>query len=209
MIEQHVRWGIRTTQTGLRLAQRRTLGSERFTWADLLEARLATAQVYVLYFPSRFDLPEDNVATGALRTFGENVANRTRVDFWDTQDPRFSEALQFFALSVPPAIVVATGSQRSSSMPVDDAEPTKPLYCISFTDGTVLSDVARIAGAVNVAHEVLMRCDRQEIAAYIRARKTKAIFDAIARLSAKTRDQIVALKPSFGLPGGLTIRLGG
>ena len=46
------RWRLRRTGTGLRLGLVRAFGTERFAWADLLSARLSTARVYALGFPS-------------------------------------------------------------------------------------------------------------------------------------------------------------
>ena len=45
-------WQVEETPEGLKLARptRRTFGSERFTWADLLYRKLALVQVYVIYF---------------------------------------------------------------------------------------------------------------------------------------------------------------
>ena len=52
------RWKIEKTPDGLRLlpTTHRTLGSQSYTWANLLYEKLALVRVYVIYFPSRFDL---------------------------------------------------------------------------------------------------------------------------------------------------------
>src|SRR5947207_1739938 len=76
------------------------------------------------------------------------------------------------------------------------------LYCISFTEQGLLADRAQMAAAVNAAHEILLRCDPAEIAGYIRARKVRSLLQVIERLSAGLRDQLIKLKPKFGLPGG-------
>jgi hypothetical protein len=202
------RWRLRRTESGLRLGQLRAFGTERFTWADLLRAPLAATEVYVLYFPSRFALPVDGAVTEALQVFGSATSQRTSVDFWDPQDEHFSDALALFGLEVPPALVLATGLQTQQSDPAAQAAPAEPLYCISFVDQTMLSERAKLAAAVNAAHEVLMRCDRNEIAGYIRSRKVKSLLEAIGKLSAALRDQLLKLKPKFGLPGGFSIELG-
>ncbi len=136
---QATRWGLRRSESGLRLGQVRAFGSETFTWADLLRVPLAETRVYTLYFPSRFDLPVDAAATESLRRFGGNSSNRTSVDFWDPQDEHFSEALKLFGLRTPPALVLATGLQAVAEAPGAVARPDM-LYCISFADQTVLTD---------------------------------------------------------------------
>ena len=202
------RWRLRRTEHGLRLGPVRAFGTERFTWADLLRASLAAAEVYVLYFPSRFDLPVDRAVTDALRVFGPATSKRTSVNFWDPQDEHFSDALALFGLEVPPALVLATGMQMQQTSPAEPATPPGPLYCISFADQTKLTDLVQLAAAVNAAHEVLMRCDRNEMAAYIRARKVKLLLEAIGKLSGTFRDQLLKFKPKFGLPGGFSLELG-
>jgi hypothetical protein len=202
------RWRLRRAEGGLRLGQLRAFGSERFTWVDLLRAPLSAAEVYVLYFPSRFDLPVDGAVTDALRIFGGATPQRTSVDFWDPRDEHFSDALALFGLEVPPVLVLATGLQTQRSNDAAEATPAEPLYCISFVDQTMLTDRAQLAAAVNAAHEVLVRCDRHEIAGYIRARKAKSLLEAIGNVSAAVRDQLLRLKPKFGLPGGFSIELG-
>ena len=106
------RWRLRRTDSGLQLGEVRTLGNERFTWADLLRVPLSGTRVYALYFPSRFDLPVDSVAADSLRVFGRATSEWTSVDFWDPQDKHFSEALDLFGLRTPPALVLAAGLQR-------------------------------------------------------------------------------------------------
>ena len=183
------------------------MGSETFTWADLLRVPLASTRVYALYFPSRFDLPVDAAATESLRLFGRATSNRTSVDFWDPQDEHFSEALKLFGLRSPPALVLATGLQAVAEAPGAVARPDM-LYCISFADQAVLADRERMAAAVNVAHEVLMQCDSKEIVSHIRARKIKALLAAVARGAGMVRDEVVKLHPTFGLPGGFSVELG-
>ena len=204
---QTTRWRLRRSESGLRLDRLRALGSETFTWADLLRVPLAATRVYALYFPSRFDLPVDAAATESLRLFGHKTSNRTSVDFWDPQDEHFSEALELFGLRSPPALVLATGLQAVAEAPGAVARPDM-LYCISFADRAVLADRERMAAAVNVAHEVLMQCDSKEIVSHIRARKIKALLAAVARGAGMVRDEVVKLHPTFGLPGGISVGLG-
>jgi hypothetical protein len=201
------RWRLRRTDTGLRLGQVRAFGAERFTWADLLRTPLAAARVYVLYFPSRFDLPVDAAAKESLRHFGGATSERTSVDFWDPQDEYFSDALELFGIQTPPALVLVAGLQVQDARS-DEPTPSQSLYCISFADQEVLVDRERMAAAVNTAHEILMRCDPKEIASYIRARKVKLLLHAIAQVSAALRDEVVKLKPKFGVPGGFSVGLG-
>jgi hypothetical protein len=86
--------------------------------------------------------------------------------------------------------------------------PPDSLYCISFADSAVLADRQQLAAAVNIAHEVLMRCDSKEIAGYIRQRKIKALLDTIGRGAGTVRDELIKLHPKFGLPGGFSVELG-
>src|SRR5712691_10498045 len=79
------KWTVEEPNGELRLAPLRALGLDRFTWAHLLYGRLSQVQVYVLYFPSRFDLPIDKTTIDALRTFGTNTGPGTSVNIWDTR----------------------------------------------------------------------------------------------------------------------------
>jgi hypothetical protein len=205
---QDVRWRLRRTASGLQLVKLRTFGTDRFTWADLLRPQLATVHVYAFYFPSRFDLPVDAAATESLRIFGQASSIRTRVDFWDPQDENFSEALTLFGLRNPPALVLVAGLQTEDLSAVDAAALLDSMYCISFADQAVLSDRQQMASAVNIAHEILMRCDRKEIASYIRERKIKELLGVVGRGAGAVRDELVKLHPKFGLPGGFSVELG-
>ncbi len=156
---------------------------------------LAAAHVFVLYFPSRFDLPVDTVVGDALTTFGARAGSRTRVAIWDTTDQNFPQALRLFGLQNPPALVLATGMR---DMP--DAEgAADSLYCISFTGHGLPSEPGGVAEAVNIAHEVLTRCDRREIAGYVRRRRIKALLKAIGLSAGTVRDELVKLQPTLGL----------
>jgi hypothetical protein len=204
---QDKRWRLRHTDAGLRLVGLRSFGEEEFTWAHLLAPELRTTQVYVFYFPSRFDLPVDATATESLRLFGQQSSDRTRVDFWDSRDENFSDALTLFGLRNPPALVLVAGLR-----PDEIAEPGSALpgsvYCISFADSEVLSDRQRTASAVNIAHEILVRCDPKEIAGYIRTRKRNELLRVIGHGAGAVRDELIKLHPKFGLPGGFSIELG-
>ena len=202
------RWRLRRTDAGLRLGLVRSFGTEQFTWADLFKMPLSAARVYALYFPSRFGLPVDAAAQESLRIFGGATSNRTSVDFWDPQDEHFSEALELFGLRQPPALVLATGLETRPGEPPGPGWPPDSLYCISFTDAAVLSDRQQMAAAVNIAHEILMRCDSREVAGYIRQRKIKALLSAIGHGAGAVRDELVKIHPKFGLPGGLSVELG-
>jgi hypothetical protein len=206
--EPTVRWRLRRSENGLRLGQVRGFGTERFTWADLLRAPLAAARVYALYFPSRFDLPVDREVAESLRVFGGATSERTSVDFWDPQDVHFSEALDLFGLRNPPALVLAAGLQVQAADAGSAVAVPDSLYCISFSDQAVLTDRERMAAAVNIAHEILTRCNSREIASYVRRRKTKALLAAIGHGAGAVRDELVKLHPKFGLPGGFSVELG-
>jgi hypothetical protein len=203
-----IRWRLRRTETGLRLGQVRSFGTEKFTWADLLRVPLAAVRVYALYFPSRFDLPVDAAASESLRLFGDATSERTSVDFWDPRDLHYSEALGLFGLRNPPALVLATGLQVHAAEAADAPVRPELLYCIAFADPAVLSDRPRMAAAVNIAHEILVRCDSKEIASYVRGRKVTALLAAIGRGAGVARDELVKLHPTFGLPGGFSVELG-
>lgn len=202
------RWRLRRAETGLRLGLVRAFGTERFTWADLLRAPLSAARVYALYFPSRFDLPVDAATEEALRIFGGATSNRTSIDFWDPQDEHFSDALELFGLRNPPALVLATGLEARPADSPGAGWPPDSLYCISFADSAILADRQKLAAAVNIAHEILMRCDSKEIAGYIRQRKIKALLGTIGRGAGTVRDELIKLHPKFGLPGGFSVELG-
>jgi hypothetical protein len=65
-----------------------------------------------------------------------------------------------------------------------------------------------MAAAVNVAHEILMRCDSREIVRYIRGQKIKALLAVIGHRAGAVRDELIKLHPTFGLPGGISVGLG-
>jgi hypothetical protein len=193
----------------VRMERLRAVGSENFTWASLLHGPLEAVQVYVLYFPSRFALPVDEVATETLRTFGRHTPTATSVDFWDPRDQNFGAALSLFDLRNPPAIVLATGLRLADAAGQLNGLSAEDLYCISFSDSEILATPERTAAAVNLAHEILVRCDRREIAAYIRSRRVAALLGLVGRGASAVRDELLRLNPRFGLPGGISIAVGG
>jgi hypothetical protein len=199
-------WTVNESDDGLRLASVpvRSLGSSEFTWADLLFFKLSGAQVYTLYFPSRFDLAFDGTVKTNLTTFGQQTGKGTSVNFWDPTDPEFSRALTFFDLEAPPAVVLASGMRVKGKKTLDRAH----MYAISFTDRRILEDRERLADAVNTAHEVLVRGDPAEIAGYVRQRAAASVLDAMGRIGAAVRDQILKLKPKVQIPGGASLQLG-
>ena len=190
---------------GLRLEPTRRFGDERFTWVDLLYFRLAEVRVYVLYFPSRFGLDVDRICLKLLHTFGDSTPATTSVNSWDPRDEHFAEALSLFGLQAPPAVVLACGLERSR----DGAFDERHVYSITFNDRGVLGDTARLVAAMNLAHEVLSRGDPREITRLIRSRDREGLLASVARVAAAVGDQVVKLRPRLGLPGGLSISLGG
>jgi hypothetical protein len=199
-------WRIQEGPAGLRLASvtRRQFGSKEMTWADLLELRLRPVRVYVLYFPSRFDLDFDEQVKEALRSFGSLTSTDTSVSFWDSTDPEYEHGMALFGLKTPPALVFATGLSDVRQSPLDSAN----VYSILITDDVVLRDRALLAAAANTAHEVLVRGDRAEIVRYLRARAAGGVLAAIGGLAGDLRDSLLKLKPKLGLPGGFSIQLG-
>jgi hypothetical protein len=201
-------WVLRESDDGLSLEPIRTraLGSESFTWAHLLYGKLALVKVLVVYFPSRTDSLEDESCKEILRAFGENTGEATSVNFWDPTDPEFSHALALFGLKAPPAIVLASGLKLegvTATGPIDT-----PLYTLTITDRNALRDRDEVSESINAAHEVLMRCNPSEIAGYIQRRELGSLLEKIGSIGARVRDQLLKLKPSFGLPGGFSISLG-
>jgi hypothetical protein len=202
-------WTLARGDAGLKLTpskSKRALGSKQLTWASLLYRELSPVEVFVLYFPSRFDLPVDAACTRAVETFGANTGASTSVNFWDPSDPRFSDALALFGIKQPPALVLATGLKIDGMRP-QGPEDT-PLYALAFTDQAVLSDDQRLATAVNRSHEVLVRGDPQEIAKYVRGRTIATIVGALFHGAAKARDELLKLNPTITVPGGVSLRLG-
>jgi hypothetical protein len=118
------------------------------------------------------------------------------VRLWDTTTGHFG-------WRNPPALVLVTGLRDHAT-----AAGRESLYRISFADSGVLTDRARLAAAVNIAREVLVRCDQEEIAGYIRGQKIKVLLAAIGRGAGGVRDEIIRLHPKFSLPGGFSIELG-
>jgi hypothetical protein len=200
-------WDVKETANGLQLSPRRSLGSEEFTWADLLYRKLAAVHVYVLYFPSRFDLEFDGVVRQALEAFGRDTPWRTQVNVWNPADPEFARALALFDLKYPPALVLATGLAPRAVGPAE-VDRTR-LYRIAISDPAVLGNRAKLAAAINSAHEVLVRGDPKEISGYVRECTVGALIAAIGSIAAEVRDEMLKCKPTFGLPGGFSIQLGG
>jgi len=200
---------VESTPEGFRLrrrAGRRSFGTSRLTWSSLLYGELSGSETFVLYFPSRFDLPYDDLAKQALRVFGSETGEATSVNFWDPRDQHFSAALTLFGLTEPPALVLATGLKQPRIRP--EGPETTPLWAIVFTETAVLGDKEKIAVAVNRAHELLVRGDPAEIASYIRRRRVTEILAAVFGGAGHVRDELLKLKPKVIVPGGLAIELG-
>jgi hypothetical protein len=200
-------WRVESTAAGLSLAPvvRRSLGSEEFTWADLFARDLARVRAYAIYFPSRFDLVVDQVATDALRAFGQRTGVGTSVNFWDPADSELSRALAFFGLSVPPALVFATGLKVKGAAA---GGPDPNLYSIAITDPAVLGDRELLASAANTVHEIIVRGNPDEISGYLRKQSADSVLETVARVAGVVRDQILRFKPKVGLPGGFSVQLG-
>lgn len=202
-------WKLIDNSGSLRMepAPLRALGEEQFTWAHLLYGKLGNVLIGIFYFPSRFNNSTDTAVIAALKAFGANTGSATSVNIWDTTDPAFDHALDLFDLKTVPAVVLAAGLQIDGMRP---RGPDKtPLYSIVLNDPAILADGARFQSAINNAHEVLTRSDPKEIAGYIRARKAGAILEAIGKFAAHLRDEILKWKPKFGLPGGISVQVGG
>lgn len=200
------RWRVRRVDGLIRLERLRAFGTSQLTWADLFAEQLEAAEVFVLYFPSRFELPIDDAAAETLRVFAHNTPSSTSVNFWDPRDRNFETAVALFGLRNPPALVLATGLRNADpAVP----SPADALYSISFEDPAILTDRERTAAAVNVAHGILTRCDRREIASYIRARRFRGILSLLGRGAGTVRDEVQRMNPKFGLPGGVSLELGG
>jgi hypothetical protein len=202
------RWRITETETGLRLDALRTraLGADRFTWAELLHTRLETVRTYVLYFPSRWDLPVDAAVTDALQAFGCNTPTATSVNFWDPTDPEFGQALKLFGLEAGPALVFVAGRQLAGMEQPGSGQAS--LYAIAITDAEMLGDRARLAPMANGMHQIVERGNPKEIARYLRERRLDAFLDTVGDLAAGLRDLLLQLKPKQLLPGGAALQLG-
>jgi hypothetical protein len=202
-------WKVQQTPNGLRLLEgsRRQLGSDHFTWAHLLYGQLGQIHVYALYFPSLVPLPADQTVIAALHDFGTRTGKDTSVNLWDTTDPQFSKALEFFDLKAPPALVFVSGLE------VDGIEPYGPdkanLYSIVLTRSEVLSSRELLASAINRIHTILVRSDPKEISAYLRQQKLSSLLSAIAKVANVVANEIIKLRPKFQLPDGSSIQLGG
>ncbi len=198
-------WYLGGTAGARRLVSLRTLGQRQFTWADLLSNTLAGVEVCVVYFPSRFDRPVDGSTMDLLTAFGNNTSSRTSVNFWDPKDEQFEQALALFDLAGPPAIVMVNGRVLASAATEGRDETGR--YSITFADDA-LRDEERLIAGVNAANQVLVRGDPQRIASLIRKRDTQGLLTVIGGIAMAVRDQLVALKPKLGLPGGLSIGIG-
>lgn len=202
-------WKLVDNAGGLRMERLalRAMGEDRFTWAHLLYGRLGHVRVGIFYFPSRFNTDTDTAVVKALTAFGANTGPGTSVNFWDTTDPALDHALELFSLKTVPAVVLATGLQIAGIQP---RGPDKtPLYSITLSRPSMLSNPSEFQEAINTAHEILTRCDPNEISSYIRAQKADSILAVIGNLAAHLRDAILKLKPKFELPGGVSVQLGG
>ena len=58
-----------------------------------------------------------------------------------------------------------------------------------------------MASAVNIAHEILMRCDSWEIASYVHRRKIRALLGAIGRERWQYAVNLSGSVPSSGCRG--------
>jgi hypothetical protein len=201
------KWTVEETNGELRLAPLRSLGSDRFTWAHLLYGRLGQVQVYIIYFPSRFDLAVDTTVIDTLRTFGTNTGPSTSVNVWDTRDPNFGKALDLFDIKSPPALVLATGLQLKD---IDPRGPDKAnIYTLTITNMDILSSSDKLPQSINIAHDILVRGNPKEITSYLRTNALHTLLQVIAKVARVASDEIVKLKPKFQLPDGSSIQLGG
>ena len=201
------KWSVEEINGVLRLAPLRALGLDRFTWAHLLYGRLSQVQVYVLYFPSRFDLSVDKTAIDTLRTFGTNTGPGTSVDIWDTKDPNFGKALELFDIKSPPALVLVTGLQLKE---IDPLGPDKAnIYTLTITNMDVLGSSDKLPLSINIAYDILVRGNPREITSYLRTNALHTLLQVIAKVAGVASDEIVKLKPKFQLPDGSSIQLGG
>lgn len=200
-------WRVAEVDGLLRLEEvtARGVGSRSLTWAELLDRRLATAQVLVVYFPSRFDLGVDKTVKDALATFGKRTGAGTSVNIWDTTDSAFTEALGFFDLKSPPALVIATGHLIRGSHAFG---PNRNLYCVSITSTETLGSIDRLVSAINSIHEMMVRSDPSEIARYARTQKAHSAVQVLGRVAHAVRDELVALKLKVQFPGGPTVEIG-
>jgi hypothetical protein len=199
-------WAVQATPHGLRLAaiEMRATTTSPLTWAELLGTRLSTVRVFVLYFPSRFDLGVDTTVRNALDAFGRQTSNQTSVSCWDPTDPFLEQALRLFDLAAPPALVLATGLKRRGKQILKRSS----LYAITITERSALGDRERLAAVVNSAHEVLIRGDPAAIASYLRRRDCESLLATVASIGHFVVEQLAALKPKFQLPGGFSVQLG-
>ncbi len=201
------KWTLEETNGELRLAPVRALGLDRFTWAHLLYSRLGSVQVYVVYFPSRFDLAVDTTVIDTIRTFGTNTGPSTSVNVWDTRDPHFGKALELFDIKSPPALVFATGLQLTD---IDPRGPDKVnFYTITITNMDVLSSADKLPRSINIAHDILVRGNPKEITLHVHTNALHSLLQTIAKVARVASDEIIKLKPKFQLPDGSSIQLGG
>lgn len=201
------KWSVEETSDGLRLIPLRGLGSDRFTWANLLYSRLDLVQVYAIYFPSRFNLNVDKTVVDTLRTFGTNTGPGTSVNIWDSRDPNFGKALDLFDIKSPPALVLVSGLQLRD---IDPLGPDKAnIYTLTITNMDVLGSSDKLPRSINIAHDILVRGNPKEITSYLRTNALHTLLQVIAKVAIVASDEIVKLKPKFQLPDGSSIQLGG
>ena len=117
--------------------------------------------MYVLYFPSRFDLPEDKYVIDTLRTFGTNTGPGTSVNIWDSRDPNIEKALELFDIKSPPALVFVTGLQLQDINPLGPDKAN--LYTIIITHMDVLGSSNKLPQSINIIHDILLRAPSQEL----------------------------------------------
>lgn len=201
-------WQVQQGDSGLRLEkfQTRAPGSEKLTWAGLFGTFLEPVRAYVLYFPSRFDLPVDTEVAEALKAFGRNTPDTTSVNSWDGGDPEFGRVLALFKVESPPALIFAAGG-KLQDVAQRRLEPDQ-LWAAVLTDQAVLSDRSQLAPAANALHELVVQSDPAVFAAYINDQKRDALLESIGQKAGGLRDQILKLKPKIMLPGGISIQLG-
>jgi len=162
--------------------------------------------VYVLYFPSRFDLPEDKYVIDTLRTFGTNTGPGTSVNIWDSKDPNIEKALELFDMKSPPALVFVTGLQLENINPLGPDKAN--LYTITITRMDVLGSSDKLPQSINMAHDILVRNNPKEVTSYVRTNALHALLQMIANVAKGVSDEIIKLRPKFQLPDGSSLQLG-
>lgn len=200
-------WTLVKTESGICMkeSKRRSNGSKKFTWANLIYKKLASVEVFIIYFPSRFELEVDDTVKKIITKFGENTGATTSVNIWDVKDPKFSKALLMFNLKTPPALVIASGLKAHNSEPYGPDRAN--IYSIAIDDTNLLGNPEKLMPTLSYFHEVIAKGNSKEISACIRKKSVDSFLVHARSIVGGFKNAVSGISIKMQLPDGSVLEV--